>query len=150
GSKWAKLARHAAIELCGSRNNDDESPGTVLLSDIRSLFTDRNTDKLTSAEIVTALTDMEHRPWPEWKGGRPITARGLAKLLKPFGVESKNIRTLAGVPKGYTLEQFDDAFARYLPSQSATPLQANKHSTFDDFESATAPHLVADKTEGKS
>src|SRR5262249_53934383 len=83
GPEWSKLAHRAAIELCGSRNDDDESARTMLLSDIQQLFTDRNTDKLPSAEIEAALNEMESRPWPEWKAGKPITQRQLAKLLKP-------------------------------------------------------------------
>jgi hypothetical protein len=41
-------------------------------------------DRLSSIEITDALAQMEDRPWPEWKGGKPITPRQLAKLLEPF------------------------------------------------------------------
>jgi putative DNA primase/helicase len=150
GSDWGKLGREAATELCGARDSDDESARTMLLSDIRLLFTERGSDKLPSEEIVKALTEMENRPWPEWKSGKPITAPQLAKLLKPFHIKSKNIRTLTGVPKGYTLDQFGDAFGRYLPPQSATPLQANNGKGLEDFSAATITRSVADKNTGKS
>src|SRR5262249_49368416 len=119
GDDWAKLARRAAVELCGSRDDEDESVRSMLLWDIRQLFRERKTDKLPSTDIASTLGEMEVRPWSEWKSGKPITTRQIAKLLKPFGIEPKNIRTLSGVPKGYSLDQFVDAFARYLRPQSA-------------------------------
>ncbi len=64
---------------------------------------------------------MEDRPWPEWKSGKPITLRQVAKLLGPFGIAPSTIRTMAGTAKGYLLNQFEEAFRRYLPDQSVTP-----------------------------
>jgi len=150
GISWGKRGREAAIELCIARDSDDESAQTMLLSDILRLFTERGTDKLPSEEIVRALAEMENRPWPEWKSSKPITARQLAKLLKPFRIEPKNIRTLTGIPKGYTLDQFGDAFGRYLPPQSATPLRAYDSNGLDDLSSATERVVVADGGTSKS
>jgi hypothetical protein len=129
-----------------ARNDEDESARTMLLSDIRQLFTDQKTGKLPSEDIGKALSQMESRPWPEWKSGKPITQRQIAKLLKPFKVEPKNIRTLTGIPKGYTLNQFDDAFRRYLPAQSATTATTKKHKDLGGFSSATnSPNIAEEK-----
>ena len=47
---------------------------------------------------------------------KPITARQLAKLLKPFKIFPRHIRPGDGkTPKGYYLAAFAEAFARYLP-----------------------------------
>src|SRR5262249_338416 len=142
---WSKAAREALIELCDVRDGEDESIRTTLLFDIQQLFVNRKTDKLPSADIASTLGEMEHRPWSEWKSGKAITTRQIAKLLKPFKIEPKNIRTLSGVPKGYSLDQFVDAFARYLPSQSATTLQSNNDNHLGSNESATDPLYVADE-----
>jgi hypothetical protein len=92
---------------------------------------------------------MESRPWPEWKSGKPITTRQLATLLKPFKIEPKNIRIGTEIQKGYELEQFTDAFARYLPAQSATSATTKTSKDLDDFISATPPRSVADKKDAK-
>ena len=52
-------------------------------------------------------------PWCEWRAGKPLTQRQLARLLEPFGISPKQIwkgRNLRGYEKG----QFSDAFTRYL------------------------------------
>jgi putative DNA primase/helicase len=109
----------------------EQTAGIVLLEDIRALFTERAVDRLTSVELIEALVSMEHRPWPEWKMGKPITPRQLAKLLEPFGVTPTSIRTPTGkTPKGYHLDAFDDAFSRFLPSESATPPQPAERLSF--------------------
>ena len=61
----------------------------------------------------------QEAPWGEWFG-KALTARGLAKMLKPFDVASRTMRTDAGLRKGYLREAFQDAWGRYLPSQSVT------------------------------
>jgi putative DNA primase/helicase len=66
---------------------------------------------------------MEDRPWPEWRHGKPITVRQVARLLKPFGITPGTIRTQDSTPKGYYLTAFDDAFSRYPPISSATTPQ---------------------------
>jgi putative DNA primase/helicase len=95
--------------------SDDQSDRVTLLSDIRSIFTDRQTDKLASAELVGALGAIEGRPWAEWKAGKPMTPNTLAGLLKPFGIMPSTIRVGETTPKGYQLGHFQDAFERYLP-----------------------------------
>jgi hypothetical protein len=97
----------------------------TLLADIRATFEERQQDRLSSAELVESLVALEGRPWAEWKGGKPITPNGLARLLAPFGIKPGTIRTSAGTPKGYHRPQFDDAFARYLPEEELEPPQRN-------------------------
>jgi hypothetical protein len=66
---------------------------------------------------VAVLIAIEDHPWAEWKGGKPISANGLARLLAPFGIAPTTIRVGEQTPKGYQPAQFEDAFARYLPEQ---------------------------------
>ena len=64
---------------------------------------------------------MEDRAWPEWgRLKKPLTKTGLAKLLKPFGVKPGGVRIGDKTPRGYQLEDFSDAFLRYLPPTTAT------------------------------
>lgn len=91
------------------------------------------------------LAQMEDRPWPEWRNGRPITPRQLARLLDNFDIVPINIRLGAGsTPKGYHRKAFNECVKRYPPPQSATPLQALEINDFGDFQSATDKGDVAD------
>jgi hypothetical protein len=70
--------------------------------------------------VVDALAAMEDRPWPDYHNGKPITGRGVAKLLAPLGIKPTQI-TLAGShrPNGYMASRFEDAFKRYLPGKQS-------------------------------
>ena len=95
----------------------------MLLSDVRDMFASKKTDRLTSDEIIEALVKMEERPWPEWFRGNPMTKSAMARLLKRFDIRPKLLRIGATVARGYEIEAFADAFGRYLPAQTVTPLQ---------------------------
>lgn len=132
GGDWPTLATKAAEKLSG--HDDDETPAIQLLEDLRFLFGtaqkeagDDEPVSLSSNEIVAKLTAMEDRPWPEWSRGKPITARGVARLLKPFKIFPRKVRSAgAGQVQGYRPEQFKYAFARYLPSIAPAPLSSAK------------------------
>ena len=144
-SKWAYMARQAAVKLCACREADDESVRTVLLADIREYFAEVDSDRITSAEMAESLGKREERPWPEWKHGKPITPRQIARLLKPFGIAPSTMRFGQTTAKGYDVSQFQDAFLRYLPDSSVTPSQPNRDGVTSDFRSVTRDHAVTDE-----
>ncbi len=125
GDEWPGKARKAAIELMTSESRVDESLGVRLLNDIRNLF-DSKKSQITSADLVYLLKEIEDSPWGDLRG-RPLDARHLAALLKPYGIRPSTIREGDKTPKGYRGQDFHDAFKRYLPSTgelaatSATP-----------------------------
>jgi hypothetical protein len=114
GGEWPERARQAARALSG-RADDGDAPAVTLLADLRDLFALRGLDRIASAEIVEALAKMEDRPWPEWRRGQPLTARQLARLLKPFDAAPKKIRFGDTTAQGYELADLEDAFSRYIP-----------------------------------
>ena len=123
GEIWGRRAREAAEALTAGRS--EQTAGVLLLEDLRTLFTDRVADRLASSDIIEALVSLDSRPWPEWKGDKPITSRQLARLLEPFSVAPTTIWADGRSVKGYHLDSFADAFARYLPPspiQSVRPL----------------------------
>lgn len=142
GGGWPARARAAAKALSADRS--DESHATVLLADLRAMFGTTKSDQLASTEIIAALVTMEDRPWPEWRDGRPLTPRQLAKLLGPFGIRPGSRRDGKDVFKGYLLESFADAFARYLAPPSVTTLQPSAGAGLRDSVSVTAPDRVTD------
>ena len=116
GGDWPELAREAALTL--DRPDAGQTYPVMLLSDLRTLFAERGVDRLSSAEIVTALAAQEGSPWPEYgRMGKPITPNALGKLLSGFGLSSRNIRwgEPETVVKGYMRSDFDDVFVNYLP-----------------------------------
>ena len=91
--------------------------GAMLLADIREIFDEMGDTHVPSAELVGRLSEMEERPWPEWRQGKPMTAPQLARALAPFGVRPANIRRGMEVVKGYRREHFEEAWTRYLPAK---------------------------------
>lgn len=124
GGDWPDRARRAALALSGRQQIDDEVK-TQLLADLKRLFDEQDAEKLFSQDICAALAEIEDRPWPEWRQGKPITSPQLARLLKPFKITSSTIRVDGKTAKGYKLAAFEDTFARWLPSQNVTPSQVN-------------------------
>ena len=87
---------------------------------IHLIASGRGTDRLLSDDIVSTLADMDGRSWPEFHNRWLITQARLARLLRPFAVEARTVRIGEARAKGYPLEDFSDAFARYLPAESVT------------------------------
>lgn len=93
----------------------------------------------------------------EWYG-KPLTARGLAKLLKRYGIKSRMVRFdegTHGTKRGLLREQFEDAWTRYLPStggsirhndttRSGSGIEPNPYPTQDgrvsDLKLPANPH----------
>lgn len=120
GGAWPKRIE-AAYGSGAVADDDDEPMSVALLSDMMELFAEHG-DRLQSADVVAWLTEMEDRPWCEWRHGRPATARSVAKLLKPFGIVPRNMKLGSGsVARGYFKTDVEAAFQRY-GSLSATPL----------------------------
>jgi len=145
GGDWSVRARAAAAALSGAASTEDDSARGQLLTDLRQLFTDQGTDRVTSSDLIRALRGMDDRPWPEWQRGQPITARQVANLLRGFGIRSRDLRLTdgRGVVKGYVRDDCADAFSRYLPAlPSATALQRNDSAASDGrIQSRSATRL---------
>jgi len=148
GGQWAETARLALVELCAEAQALDDSIGKQLLSDIWDIFESRAVDRLTSAELVAALTEIETSPWSEWSHGKPLTATRLARLLRRYDIAPRSIRTGDKTPKGYMREDFRDDFLRYLrisatgKPQSATTQQVNTDAGSGGFSSRNTEAAV--------
>lgn len=126
GADWPARARRVAAASCAKAK--DETAAIVLLEDLRALFEARAADRLHSDDIVVALHELDDRPWSEWgKARRPISKHQLCEMLKPFGLQAKQLRIGAENKNGYELETLNPVFERYLspdtPSQVSTSLQ---------------------------
>jgi len=152
GGDWPLQARHAMSQL-ESRQDESQDPGTMLLGDIHTAFEDAGVDRLFTQELITALADMEDRPWCEWRGGKPITTPSLSKLLKPYDIKPRQFRRGYDNKRGYQLADFADAFARYLPpalTQSVTPLQATDDGISGVSTGNVIPHQTTEDVTPKA
>ena len=88
-------ARVAAVKLSGNRVYTE--PGVALLGDIMLVFQQRETDRLTSKDLVNDLLDLNDGDWNEWRGpkeDRPphrLTQSELAEMLRPFHIKPRTI-----------------------------------------------------------
>lgn len=141
---WGAEARQAALAL--TELGTDESAAAMLLQDIHTLFTDGGVKRLSSGEIVAALAAMQERPWPEWRQGKPITARQLARLLAPFRIAPVQLKFGGENTRGYRLDQFADSFSRYISTfHPLLRYQSDNGAPCSDFLSATPESQVADE-----
>jgi uncharacterized protein DUF3631 len=136
GFAWPARAREVAVRLSAGRVEADDSVGTMLLADLRTILDRDRVDAIGTEKLIECLTLMEDRPWSDYRRGRPITPRQVATLLGSFKIKSRNLRTGSGrVLKGYQRSDAEDSFERYLttihPAEFATPLPPTITSSYD-------------------
>jgi Protein of unknown function (DUF3631) len=160
GDEWPARARRALVELHGGREIDDESVGVRLLADIQNVFGDR--DRLASSDLLGGLHGLDEAPWGDWYG-KPLSARALAKMLKPYGVHSRTVRfDDDSTAKGFLSEQFEGAWSRYIPgsppskghkvtNRSGSGIEPDSETSqeplCDGLKSAANPHGERDVTD---
>jgi hypothetical protein len=130
GGPWPQLARVACVSLVSDAMGGQGSLGVLLLTDLRSVFGDR--EAMWTSEILDGLNNLEEAPWGDLKG-KPLDARRLARLLKTYGVESRQVRIGDKSQKGYTREDLWDVWIRYLPKESelgSPPIGGETSETF--------------------
>jgi len=133
GEGWAAIAREAALSLAGAEQ-EAVSINVELLADIKDIFDFRGVDRIATALLIDALCEDSDRPWATWNKGKPISPHQLSRRLKEFSIAPVTIRLTDGkTPKGYNLHQFNDAFHRYTPFQTATTPQTNNSAGIDGF-----------------
>lgn len=107
---WPARARKAAIVLT-AEDDTDTTLGARLLADLRDVFGDA--DAMHGESILNALHKISEAPWGDYFG-RPMNARDVAKLLKPYGVASVDVKIGGVNRKGYRRDHLHDPWTRYL------------------------------------
>ena len=111
GGAWPARVRDALLGIVHQELEDDPaSPGVLLLSDIAEILNRWAGATISSKDLLSELTSDDEGPWAEWRRGDPITPRGIAKLLKEFGIRPTRDR------KGrfYRVTDLQEACDRYL------------------------------------
>ncbi len=116
----------------------DRDPGELALHDFYKIFNMTTAEKILTRDILDQLGDMDERPWSDFQNKGPLDDRQLGRLLKPFGIHSRNIRRGKQVRKGYFRSDFEDAWKRYaVINPAATPLQPAETKPTDVADRAT-------------
>jgi putative DNA primase/helicase len=122
GGIWPQRARAAAVAL--TKEFDEPSARKQLLMAFRDLFRKRadlrGGTRLYSSQVPGLLLGIDEDTWGNFRGdGRPITSKGVADLLRPFGIRPKHFAVPGSDPpttvRGYEVKQFETAFKYYLP-----------------------------------
>ncbi|MEV6727288.1 DUF3631 domain-containing protein [Streptomyces sp. NPDC051364] len=127
GRDWPKRAREACVQLVRASQTDDKgSLGIRLLTDLRDHVM-VGVDRLPTIAVTDRLNALDDAPWADLQG-KPLDSRRLARMLADYmtadnePITSRNIRTAGGVLKGYYSADLHDAWQRYCPPPSVSPL----------------------------
>lgn len=153
GDHWPQTARAACQHFVTNAATQPDSTGIRLLADLRDLYTHRATDRMTTADILTALHNLDDAPWAEYQG-KPLDPRRLGKLLGKYGVKSRDIKQSTGTAaKGYRLDGdggLADAWSRYLPvaatSATSATSQVNPVADTDPVADTSATYPTSRPT----
>lgn len=124
GELWFNRAIAAALKLSNS-GEKSVSVANQLLMDIQQVFASKKVTRLSTVALISALTEDQEMPWATYNRGKPLSPSQLAKQLRPYNISSKTVRFgHSNTLKGYDLDQFSDAFSRYL-APADLPSQGN-------------------------
>jgi hypothetical protein len=140
GGEWPEKARRAARTLLtGEEREDSESLGVRLLRDLRDIFDKEKAERLRTSTLLEKLCALDEAPWGSLRG-EPLDARGLARLLKPYGAKSAKLREGEGTFQGYRRASLEDAWARYAPEdpEEAEHVEHPEHPA--DRADSDVPH----------
>jgi len=131
GGRWPGLARDACRAMTAAAAGDAEfSFGERLLVDLRAVFGE--VPALWTAAIIEQLAKLDEAPWADYYGQR-ITDRGIAKLLRPYGIRSRDVKLNDVVRKGYRREDLYDAWQRYAtPSATSATSATEQHRPWSE------------------
>jgi Protein of unknown function (DUF3631) len=140
GGEWPERSRRAAVALLTGEDREDvESLGVRLLRDIRYVFDDKSSDRLPTGTLLEALHAMDEAPWGSLRG-EALEARGLARLLKPYGVKPEKLREGEDTFRGYRRGSFEDAWVRYLAAIPGEAEHAEHPEHPADRAGSDVPH----------
>jgi len=118
GGHWPKTARAACKALVDAADTADEerSESTKLLMDIKRVFADKGVAFMPSAELVAELRRIEESPWNDFE----LTRSKRSYRLREFRIKTRH--NAAASARGYRLDDFSDAFARYTRQNPSEPV----------------------------
>lgn len=139
GGDWPQRARNALIEIFRDCSVRDESLRVRLLADIRMVFDEGGSQHMSTPVLLEHLNANDSAPWCEFTHGKPLSARGLARMLAPFGIRPAHFREAARTIRGYTRTSFHDTWERYCASSSVAVGTDDTSGTVNLFNELAVP-----------
>jgi hypothetical protein len=117
GGHWAKEARATAVTLTARAAEElrEASRGLQLLEHMRAVLGED--EQKTTTAILDRLAKLDESPWAAIEGknqDKPLSDRGLASRLRPYGIKPRVLRVGGATPRGYRKEDFLDVWRRYV------------------------------------
>ena len=114
GDHWPATIRDACLKNARDQGRAPQPANNALLRDIQGLFKERNITRISSQDLCDALVERDDLRWSKFTAGKPISPRGIANLLRDYGIKAESTRD----GRVYSFCAFEDAFDRYLaPSE---------------------------------
>ncbi len=104
--------KQIALRLSGEKAamDVDDSQGLRLLADIRTVFRASKRKAIKTDQLIFKLKGQLDSQW-----GEDLTPISLSRMLRPFGISSKQLWIDDSNNRGYDREDFKVVFERYLP-----------------------------------
>lgn len=136
GGHWPTAARAAAVALTADAEESD-ADAMRLLGDLRDVFADA--DAMHGSTVLEALHKIDEAPWGDYFG-KPLTARSLAGLLRPYGVRPRDVKLDGTTRKGYYRADLWPVWERYgHPSATSATSATSQFSLVADDQGDPLP-----------
>ncbi len=106
-----------------------------ILADVLQVFKRHNVDRLRTVLILADLNALENKLWSTWNQGDGLSARNLADLLKPHGLQSSAIRFGKTSGKGYYLRRLQRAKDRLKSGDAVRPVTPRRRDAVEPVRS---------------
>jgi hypothetical protein len=113
GKEWEEKLHAAALAV--SLGASSKSAAAELLLDIYAIFISSGRKKIFTRALVECLRDKETNVTSAALRDSAIDEQKIAELLRPYGIKPSPCRMGTQVARGYAVEDFNDALARYVP-----------------------------------
>jgi hypothetical protein len=123
---WPARARTAAIGLSSGGDDGELGRGAQLLAAMRRAMSGHT--EIFTESLLEIVNGDEDLPFGGWNEGKGLDPRGLARLLKPYGLKKTGtVRQGADTKKGYKSADLAEVWARYLPPSGASQASQRSH-----------------------
>jgi hypothetical protein len=119
----------------------------MALAAMRAIFGDA--EVISTATATATLNHDDDLPFGDYRRGAGLDGRGLARLLKPFGIRSRGVRIGSATPRGYRRDDFTDGWERYCKTpaprtDAVYPQQAQQANDGAGFQAVDDPQQTPD------
>jgi hypothetical protein len=114
GAEWPAKVRDAAVANRRAHEDERDDSRSELLRDIRTVLGRHRPAFIGTRDLLDELLLDPLRRWRTWRGGSPLTEKGLASMLREFGVRPIVKQTDGHQRRGYDVSRLEELFERYL------------------------------------